>query len=403
MPILLIVLVHTTFPWFRTATSQNLDVVPALLELVYDPSLLFSTWTMPELHHFICILGFIMYEAFLMVFLPTPDCRCLPTPAGNIVKFRVNALPAWFLTVGAYFGVQWIGLMPKNYVHEEFWDLLTVLLIVGDIFTFLFYFKGIYYPTNSDATFRGRFWQDIYLGIELHPKIGTINCKLFAIGRIGMNLWTLVNLAHLQNEYYTRGYVTWPMILVNFFAAVYTVDWAYKEQWYIRTIDMCHDRFGFMLITGPLTFIPTFFCCQTLYLSYRPRDISTPFAIGAAVFFIVSYVGFRICNDQKDYVRQTKGQSKIWGYRPTVIKATYKTSDGKEHKSLLLASHLWGGSRHFNYFVDWCMSVCYGVVVGFDGLMPHLYFIYMVCLLTHRAYRDDRKCRNKYQKFGKDI
>ena len=88
-----------------------------------------------------------------------------------------------------------------SYVHDNFWELLTALLIISDIFAVLFYLKGIFLPTNSDATYRGNFLADFYLGIcfiffsvsvklffflfsgiELHPKIGALNCKLFNIG-----------------------------------------------------------------------------------------------------------------------------------------------------------------------------------------------------------------------------
>jgi len=399
--IALIVFVHSLFPIWSLCYHENLDFLPAALEAFTNPTksiAQFQTYA-PALEHYLTLLAFVLFEALLMLFLPSDDYYCPPTPAGNTTKFRINALPAWFVTVAAYFGVQFMGMMPPTYIHDNFWQLLVGLLILGDAFTVVFYIKGIYFPTNSDATFRNKFWSDIYLGIELHPKIGALNCKLFCIGRIGMFLWTIVNLAHAQKEYETLGHLSWPMIMSNLFAAIYTVDWAWKECWYIRTIDMNHDRFGFMLICGPPFFIPTFFCCNTFYLTYRPRECSTPFAIFLIVFFCVSYVLFRICNDQKDLVRSTKGEKKIWGYIPTVIQAKYTTSDGKLHESLLLASHLWGASRHFNYFMDWCMSFCYGWCVGFDGIVPHLYFIYMICLLTGRAYRDDAKCRNKYGEY----
>jgi len=377
--------------------KENLDILPAMLEC--SPARMLEQFTIPEAKHFIAIGGFVLFEVLLMALLPSPRCECLPTPGGNIVSFRVNALPAWFITVGAYFALQYAEIMPQTFVHDEFFDLLTVLVIFGDVGSFLFYLKGIFTPSNSDATFRGRFWQDFYLGIELHPKIGPINCKLFTIGRIGMNLWTIVNLGHLQKEYANLGYVTWPMILTNLFAAVYTVDWAWKEIWYIRTIDMCHDRFGFMLCSGPLIFMPTFFCCQPFFLSYRTHEISTPFAIFVGALFFFWYVMFRVCNDQKDLARKTKGKYPMWGYKPKMIAAKYTTGDGKEHSSLLLASHLWGVSRHFNYFTDWAMTFCYSLACGFSNLTPHLYGIYMVCLLAHRAYRDDRKCRIKYGKY----
>ena len=42
---------------------------------------------------------------------------------------------------------------------------------------------------------------------------------------------------------------------------------------------------------------------------------------------------FRVCNDQKEFVRQTKGEKSMWGSKPKIIHAEYITADGKEHHS----------------------------------------------------------------------
>lgn len=47
---------------------------------------------------------------------------------------------------------------------------------------------------------------------------------------------------------------------------------------------------------------------------------------------------FRSVNHQKDIVRRTDGNCMIWGKKAEVIRATYKTADGKDHESLLLCS-----------------------------------------------------------------
>ena len=78
---------------------------------------------------------------------------------------------------------------------------------------------------------------------------------------------------------------------------------------------------------------------------------------------------------------EKKDQSlEIWGKKPETI-------GGK-----LLVSGFWGIGRHMNYTGDLIMAVAYCLPVGaqFGG---YFYAIYLFILLTHRAFRDDTKCR----------
>ena len=54
-----------------------------------------------------------------------------------------------------------------------------------------------------------------------------------------------------------------------------------------------------------------------------------------------------------------------------------------------------------NYTGDLIMAIGYCLPCGtqFGG---YSYFIYLLILLVHRAYRDDAKCRKKYQKLWSD-
>ena len=58
-------------------------------------------------------------------------------------------------------------------------------------------------------------------------------------------------------------------------------------------------------------------------------------------------------------------------------------------------SGFWGISRHMNYTGDLIMALSYCLPCG-NQLGGYTYFIYLFILLTHRAYRDDTKCRAKY-------
>jgi hypothetical protein len=57
-------------------------------------------------------------------------------------------------------------------------------------------------------------------------------------------------------QYQTFGYVTKSMLLVSFFHFLYVLDFFYNEDWYLRTIDITHDHFGFTLAWGDTAFLP---------------------------------------------------------------------------------------------------------------------------------------------------
>lgn len=126
-------------------------------------------------------------------------------------------------------------------------------------------------------------------------------------------------------------------------------------------------------------FIPFVFCVQCHYLINYPDYDSIYGIVFIVVFYFVGYYIFRTSNSQKNQFK--KDQSlEIWGKKPETI-------GGK-----LLVSGFWGIGRHMNYTGDLIMAVAYCLPVGaqFGG---YFYAIYLFILLTHRAFRDDTKCR----------
>jgi delta14-sterol reductase len=136
-----------------------------------------------------------------------------------------------------------------------------------------------------------------------------------------------------------------------------------------------------MLVFGDYVFIPFVFSIQCHYLINYP-DCSILVLVPMFMLYVGGYWLFRAANSQKNQFKQNP-QLPIAGQSPKVL-------GGK-----LLCSGLWGKARHINYTGDLIMSLCYclpcGVQVG-----GYFYAIYLFTLLTHRAYRDDTKCRQKY-------
>jgi delta14-sterol reductase len=62
----------------------------------------------------------------------------------------------------------------------------------------------------------------------------------------------------------------------------------------------------------------------------------------------------------------------------------------------LLISGWWGIGRHLNYTGEIGVYLALTLTTGFHTFIPYLLPLWMLVLLAHRAYRDDRRCRAKY-------
>jgi len=126
------------------------------------------------------------------------------------------------------------------------------------------------------------------------------------------------------------------MVIINILHAIYVVDYFINEDWYLRTIDICHDHFGFYLGWGSVVWLPTMYTIQAQFLVQNPVSLPPLIAAGILATGIGGYFIFRSVNHQKDVVRRTKGECLIWGHPAGVLKCTYRTTDGKQQESLLL-------------------------------------------------------------------
>jgi len=363
----------------------------------------------PSVYGFTFWAAWVVLNIVLWYAVPGKLVKGDPTPGGHETIFKCGALNTWFVVAAGFGVIAYYNLLPMAEVVERYVEIGVAAFVIAMIGSVALIYKGIYFPTVAADSMRHRnFLQDFFLGLEIQPKAFGINLKLFWIGRVGMLLWTVLGICHARYQFEKVGVVTYSMMVEITLAAIYTVDWAWKEEWYIRTIDMHHDRLGFMLFGGIVVAFPTIYCAPTYFLAHTgsaENDVSLWRAIIVVVMYCGFYALFRLCNDEKDYVRnQWKNdvsQDKlvgIFGQKMTVIEATYKT-EKKEHKTILLSGGLWGVTRHLNYTFDLAMTSCYSMVVPWNTIYPHIYLFHMIHLLVSRSGRDHEKCSVKYGKY----
>lgn len=320
------------------------------------------------------------------------------TPAGNRLLYNINGLQAWLISqvlfiTGAYY-VQWFS---PTIIFDNWGSFLWVANIIGYSLAIYAYFKAHYSPTIAEERkFSGNFFYDFFMGIELNPRIGPIDFKLFFNGRPGIVAWTLINFSFAAAQYHTYGAVTNSMLLVNLLQGLYVIYFFWKEAWYLNTIDIHHDHFGWMLAWGDSVWLPYMYTLQALFLVFHPVELSMFNALFVLGIGLVGFWIFVSSNNQKDRFRHSNGHAKIWNKKSEFIACQYTTKDGEVRQTKLLTSGWWGITRHMNYTGDLLLSLAYSMACGFSYAFPYFYFVFLFVLLLHRCIRDEDRCAKKY-------
>ncbi|KAJ3275129.1 hypothetical protein HDV01_001268 [Terramyces sp. JEL0728] len=350
------------------------------------------------------------WDQFVMNYFPKPTvygfqlffgCGQM-TPAGHKLPYVVNGLLAWIVTHALFLiGSLRYGLFNASIIADNWGSLMIAATAYGYFLTGFAYFKAHVFPSHpADRKFSNSVMYDLFMGIEFNPRFGKyFDFKLFHNGRPGIVAWTLINLSFAAAQYNEIGYVTNSMVLLNFLHAVYVLDFFYHEDWYLRTIDIAHDHFGFYLAWGDSVWLPYMYTLQSHFLLRHPLDLSFEYFSLVFTIGMVGYYIFRTVNNQKDIVRSTNGKCLIWGKPAEYIRTNFVTSDGKVHGSLLLTSGYWGISRHFNYVGDLLMSLAFCMTCGYGYILPYFYIVYMTILLCQRIERDHLRLCGKYGKY----
>lgn len=353
-------------------------------------------------------LGWVCFQMILALYMPDVLHRLIPyrggellggvTPEGNRLMYNINGLQVWVVThvlfiLGGFF----LGIFSPTIIFDYWGPLLWATNITGFILAIYAFVKAQYFPSKPVEIKKSRnVLYDFFMGIELNPRIGPLDFKLFFNGRPGIVAWTLINLSFAAEQYVAYGYVTNSMILVNFFHLLYVLYFFWQEAWYLNTIDIHHDHFGWMLGWGDCVWLPYMYTLQGFYLVYNPVQLSTPYALFVFAFGLAGYFIFHCANRQKERFRQSQGKATIWGRAPEYVEVSYKSKDGELRQSKLLTSGFWGVARHFNYTGDLMLSLAYSLACGFQHILPYFYFIYLTILLIHRCYRDEQRLQLKY-------
>jgi len=366
------------------------DGIFAVVKGVWGP-IFFGTstaWTM--------IIVFAALQLLLMKLLPGRKYTGPVTPKGNVPSYKSNGIAAFCITLLAfYFATDFFQLFSATIIYDNFGPLISALNIFSLCFCALLYLKGKTRPSSSDSGSSGNFIFDYFWGTELYPRIFGWDVKMFTNCRFGMMSWGLIIFSFAAKQQQIYG-LSDAMVVSVALQLVYIAKFFIWESGYMRSMDIMHDRAGFMICWGCLVWVPAVYTSPALYLVNHPHHLGT---IASSAIFAVGSFAIMInyfADRQRQKVRATAGACKIWKKKPELIVADYTTTQGEAKQSLLLTSGWWGLARHFHYIPELLGAFLWTVPALFYNVVPYFYFVFLSILLIDRGFRHERRCAHKY-------
>jgi delta14-sterol reductase len=209
---------------------------------------------------------------------------------------------------------------------------------------------------------------------------------LYLVGATILELNALSFTAHhliLYGEQASTGILLSATLLTYFI-----VDYFIFEEVHLYTYDLFAERVGFKLGWGCLVFYPYFY---TVFL-WSTVDLPDPHTPDWLLFlyviiFFSGWILSRGANLQKYFFKKNPERAFL-----RIIPETI--SDGN---NALLVNGFWGLSRHINYSGEILMASGIILCTGYPSMiLPWLYPLYYVLLLTARQKDDDKRCSHKY-------
>lgn len=349
--------------------------------------------------------AFVLFQLVLVRAIPGPEYRGPVSPRGAVPVYTVNGLYSYLAAVAAFLlaTVSPWRVVSAATIMDLYPSMLCVMSVGSLVFCAALFAKGVWAPSGPDSDSAGNPILDYYAGRELYPRVLGWDVKQMTNCRFGMMAWGLLPIAFAAATYEAKGIVSTAQMVNVALNIVYVAKFFDWEHGYFSTMDIMHDKAGYYICWGCLVWVPSVYVVHSYYIAQQVMagtDYQLPMW-GAAVLLVVGVAAVYVNYDadlQRTFARETDGKAPIWGAAPRVIRAKY-TVEGVEKPSLLLASGWWGIARHFHYVPEILAAWCWSLPAGFNHIMPYFYVLFLMVLLTDRAYRDDARCFAKYGKY----
>ena len=314
--------------------------------------------------------------------LPGALVQGFPQPDGQRKHYVLNGIGLFVLTHMVVIGATLVfGASIAPLVTTWFWPLFIAANIFAVLWTIVLYVGGLRRQGPAARSGKGAV-VDMWMGVELNPTWRGVDLKVFAYQPSLIGLGVLV-AAFGVAQYEHHGLVTPQMGLYLAFWWLYLFTHYRDEAGVLSMYDVIAEKFGFMLVWGDLVLVPFFYCAAGWVLLDQTEALPTAHLLGLAAMYALGLWVFRGSNKQK-HTFKVDPSAPIWGAAPKLL-------GGK-----LLVSGWWGIGRKINYTGELTVYFATAMTAGFTSWLPYLVPIWLTCLLVHRSWRDEQRCRAKY-------
>jgi len=175
------------------------------------------------------------------------------------------------------------------------------------------------------------------------------------------------------------------------------------EHFIPYTWDITTEKFGWMLCWWNLAGVPLLYCYQSLYLAENAGGLLLPVPAVywypvLALLLVVAYCVWDHANYQKCYFKmEQRGESALHERR---LFPTFPHLENPKYikceVGVLLIDGWYAKARKIHYTADTAMALLWGLSCGLRSPLPYVYFGFFFAMITHRAGRDEVRCRQKY-------
>ena len=354
----------------------------------------------PSWSTFAIYWAFLMLQGFMAALLPGLEIKGLPIPSrgGKRLVYRCNGITAWWLTLAGVAVLHVTGIFPLQTIYERFGSFMIVAMITANAIAIAVYVGAR--VTGNAERMSGSVLHDFFMGAWLNPRIGMLDLKMWAEIRVSWLTLFLLTASAVAHQHATYGTVSGPMIFMLAAHFLYANACMKGEECIPMSWDFFHEKWGWMLVFWNLAGVPFVYGFGAMYIASRPPfEFSVPYTVFCFVLLFGAYYVWDTANSQRNrfrmqlngaYVKRKAFPQLPWG---TLKSPRYLDTDAG---SRLLVDGWWRYARKPHYTADVLMALSWGLICGFDNILPYFYVMFFVVMILHRAHRDIVRCRKKY-------
>ncbi|OGM40635.1 C-14 sterol reductase [Aspergillus bombycis] len=384
---LMLFITPLTSIWWSAITDYNGSLQLSVMRFLADPKASLSWHSLPSHDITVPFAKWIVFEAILYTVLSGRICAGQPTPSGHTLPYTMNGLSFFICTITSFLVLAALGWTELAFIASNWRELILVVNAFAWLLTGLAFLKGRLAPSYIyDNKGNDSYISDIWRGIELYPRFGAAwDLKIFHNGRWTMTTLVMIDISFAALQREIHGYITSTMICVILLRNLLTVNFFTNEEWYLRSMDVCDEPFGFYFAWGSGVFFPTMYTLQTQYLALNPVELPLTHTIVRLSVGIIGFIVYYVATEQKNAVCDTKGAKDVRHETVQFIRASYTTTDGVDRESRLLCSGLWSHIRHPNYLGVLILTYAMCALCGTEALLPWTEAIFATAFLAHRS------------------